>query len=119
FLFDSDGYIAQESSNYLFIEKDTVLYTAARGSIFPGITRLTVLEIAQVLHIDVVEKKLPAQALRGAVGALLTGTSTGMVGIASVDDATFPEEWSDTLGATIQRAYKNLTLEKENYEVII
>ena len=118
-LLDSDGYIAQASSNNLFIEKDTVLYTPARGSIFPGITRQTVLEIAQVLHIDVVEKKLTPQDLREADGAFLTGTATGIVGIASVDDATFPEEWSDTLGATIQRAYKNLTLEKENYEVII
>lgn len=118
-LLDSDGYVAQASSNNLFIEKDTVLYTPAFGSVFPGITRQTVLEIANVLNIDVVEKKLTPEDLRGADSAFLTGTATGIVGIAAVDDVIFPEEWSDTLGATIQRAYKNLTLEKENYEVII
>lgn len=118
-LLDSEGYVAQASSNNLFIEKDTVLYTPATDSVFPGITRQTVLEIAKVLNIDVVEKKLTLDDLREADSAFLTGTATGIVGIAAVDDVIFSEEWGDTLGATIQRAYKNLTLEKENYEVII
>ena len=118
-LLDTNGYLAQASSNNLFIEKDTVLYTPPRGAIFPGITRQTVLELAQVLNIDVIEKTLTPDDLRDADSAFLTGTATGIVGIAEVDDTVFPEDWSDTLGATIQRAYKNLTLEKENYEVII
>jgi len=71
------------------------------------------------LNIDVIEKKLTPEDFQAADSAFLSGTATGIVGIASVDDAVFPEAWSDTLGATIQRAYKNLTLEKENYEVII
>ncbi len=118
-LLDSEGHLAQASSNNLFIEKDTTLYTPSIGHIFPGITRQTVLELAQLLNIEVVEKQLSSDDLLGADSVFLTGTATGIVGIASVDDTTFPEEWSDTLGATIQRAYKNLTLEKENYEVII
>src|SRR5690606_13447225 len=118
-LLDANGYLAHASSNTLFIEKDTVLYTPAQGAIFPGITRQTVLELAQVLNINVVEKALTPDDLHGADSAFLTGTATGIVGIAEVDDTVFPEDWSDTLGATIQRAYKNLTLEKENYEVII
>lgn len=118
-LLDVDGYVAQASSNNLFIEKDAILYTPEPGSIFPGITRQTVLELARGLNIDVVEKKLTPNDLQEADSAFLTGTATGIVGIAAVDDTVFPEEWGDTLGATIQRAYKNLTLEKENYEVII
>lgn len=118
-LLDSEGYIAQASSNNLFIEKDGLLYTPSLGHIFPGITRQTVLEIAKVLNIDVVEKQLSPEEFKAADSAFLTGTATGIVGIAAVDDIVFSEEWGDTLGATIQRAYKNLTLEKENYEVII
>ncbi len=118
-LLDSEGHVAQASSNNLFIEKDGVLYTPARGHVFPGITRQTVFDIARVFNIDVIEKNLSPEELLAADSAFLTGTATGIVGIAAVDDTVFPEEWSDTLGATIQRAYKNLTLEKENYEVII
>ncbi|MGK6350079.1 branched-chain-amino-acid transaminase [Parapedobacter sp. DT-150] len=118
-LLDSEGHLAQASSNNLFIEKEATLYTPPQGHIFPGITRQTVLEIANVLNIDVVEKELSLDELKAADSAFLTGTATGIVGIASVDDKVFTEEWTDTLGATIQRAYKNLTLEKENYQVII
>lgn len=118
-LLDSNGYVAQASSNNLFIEKDTVLYTPSLGHIFPGITRQTVLEIAKIFNIEVMEKQISTEELKAADSAFLTGTATGIVGIAGVDDTTFPEEWGDTLGATMQRAYKNLTLEKENYEVII
>ncbi len=118
-LLDSDGHVAQASSNNLFIEKDATLYTPPPGHIFPGITRQTVLEIASIFNIGVVEKQISPEELKSADSAFLTGTATGIVGIAEVDDSIFPEEWSDTLGATIQRAYKNLTLEKENYEVII
>lgn len=118
-LLDSEGYVAQASSNNLFIEKDGTLFTPALGHIFPGITRQVVLEIAKMFNIDVVEKQITLEEFKAADSAFLTGTATGIVGIASIDDVTFPEKWTDTLSATIQRAYKNLTLEKENYEVII
>lgn len=118
-LLDDHGYVAQASSNNLFIEKDTTLFTPALGHVFPGITRQTVLDIARALNIDVVEQQVTPELLKAADSAFLTGTATGIVGIAAVDDTVFPETWGDTLGATIQRAYKNLTLETENYQVII
>ncbi|SFB80467.1 branched-chain amino acid aminotransferase [Parapedobacter composti] len=118
-LMDSEGHVAQASSNNLFIEKDGRLYTPALGHVFPGITRQTVLEIAKALNVDVIEKQISPEELKNADSAFLTGTATGIVGIAAIDGTHFPEEWADTVGATIQRAYKNLTLEKENYEVII
>src|SRR3546814_13293551 len=93
-----------------------ILYTPALGHIFPGITRQTVIELADVFHIDVKEKQLTPDELKAADSAFLTGTATGIAGIAAVDDVTFPETWGDTLVATIQRAYKNLTFKKENYE---
>ena len=118
-LLDHEGYLAQASSNNLFVEKDATLFTPALGSIFPGITRQAVIELAAIFNIEVVEKQLTLEDLKTADSAFLTGTATGIVGIASVDEVTFPHTWSDSLGATIQRAYKNLTLEKENYQVII
>ncbi len=118
-LLDDGGYVAQASSNNLFIEKDATLFTPALGSVFPGITRQTVLDIARALNIDVVEQRISPEQMKAADSAFLTGTATGIVGIAAVDDTVFPETWSDTLGATVQRAYKNLTMETENYQVII
>lgn len=118
-LLDGNGWVAQASSNNLFVEKNGVLYTPPLDAVFPGITRQTVFDIAKAFHIDVVEKPLSPDELKTADSAFLTGTATGIVGISTVDDTVFPLPWDDTVGATIQRAYKNLTLEKENFEVII
>jgi branched-chain amino acid aminotransferase len=62
---------------------------------------------------------LSVEDLYKADSAFLSGTAAGIIGIQQVDDIIYPEEWEDTLGASIQRKYKNLVLEQENYEVII
>lgn len=118
-LLDHEGYIAQASSENIFIEKDFKIYTPPTGNIFPGITRQTVLDICQELSFEVEEKQLTVQDLYEADSAFLSGTASEIIGITQIDDITYPEEWEDTIGASIQRKYKNLVLEQENYEVII
>lgn len=118
-LTDQAGNIAQASSNNLFIEKNGVLYTPPPGSILEGITRQTVFELANYLHIEAREKTITPTELLEADSAFLTGTATGIIGIASVDGTTLPLEWQDSLGSSIQRAYKSLTLEQQNFDVII
>ena len=95
------------------------MYTPALGNILAGITRATVIEICHILDIDIIEKELTVEDLKNADSAFFCGTATEIAGIASVDDYTFPMKWTDSLGATLQRTYKCLVLEKQNYEVII
>jgi branched-chain amino acid aminotransferase len=118
-LLDQDGHVAQASSENIFIEKNFKIYTPPLDNVFPGITRQTVIEICKQLGFDIVEKKLSVEDLYKADSAFLSGTAAGIIGIQQVDDIIYPEEWEDTLGASIQRKYKNLVLEQENYEVII
>lgn len=116
---DHDGYVAQASSENLFIEKDFKLYTPPLGNVFPGITRETVFEICKELNIDLIEQKLTVQDIYNADSAFLCGTAAEIIGVKRVDDTTYPEDWEHTIGASIQRTYKKLVLEQENYEVII
>ncbi|MBD1424575.1 branched-chain amino acid transaminase [Sphingobacterium arenae] len=118
-MLDHDGFLAQASSENLFVEKDFKLYTPPLGNIFPGITRQTVIEICKGLHIDVVEKKLTIQDVHQADSAFLCGTAAEIIGIKEVDRIIYKEDWEHTIGATVQRKYKQLVLEEENYEVII
>lgn len=118
-LLDQEGHIAQASSENLFIEKDFKLYTAPLDHVFPGITRKTVIDICKALHIEVIEKKLTLQDVHEADSAFLCGTAAEIIGIKEVDHITYKEDWEHTIGATIQRKYKQLVLEEENYEVII
>ncbi|MBP3942404.1 branched-chain-amino-acid transaminase [Sphingobacteriaceae bacterium WQ 2009] len=118
-LLDQNGYVAQASSENLFIEKDGLIYTPPLANVFPGITRQTVAEICKSLHIELIERPLTIQDIYQADAAFLSGTAAEIIGIKEVDHIVYQEDWEHSLSATIQRKYKNLVLENENYEVII
>ena len=111
-LLDIDGYAAEGPGANLFIEKNGKLYTPQTGSILPGITRATVIEIAEELGIEVIQKKILPEEIYGADSAFYCGTAAEVIGIASLDGRQFKKTWSESLGSVIQRAYKNLVLEK-------
>jgi branched-chain amino acid aminotransferase len=118
-LLDMYGNIAEAPGANIFIEKNGRLYTPPLGNILPGITRATVIELCHILDIEIIEKHLSVKDLKHADSAFFCGTATEIAGIASVDEYTFPLKWTESVGATIQRTYRSLVLEKQNYEVII
>ena len=118
-LLDQEGFVAQASSENLFLEKDFKIYTPPLGNIFPGITRQTVIDICKQLGFEIIEKRLTIQDIYNADSAFLSGTAAEIIGIKQVDQVIYQEEWENTIGASIQKKYKNLVLEQENYEVII
>ncbi|MEE1945169.1 branched-chain amino acid transaminase [Pedobacter sp. KR3-3] len=118
-LLDMDENVAEAPGANIFIEKNGKLYTPSLGNILAGITRATVIELCHVLDIEVIEKPISVAELKSADGAFFCGTAAEIVGIHTIDDVVYRQRWSDSIGATMQRAYKNLVLEKVNYEVII
>lgn len=118
-LLDQEGFVAQASSENLFIEKDYKIYTAPLKTVFPGITRSAVINICKKLNFELIERPLTIQDVYEADSAFLCGTAAEIIGIKQIDHIIFKEDWEHTIGASIQRRYKNLVLENENYEVII
>jgi len=112
-LLDIDGFVAEGPGANFFVQSEDVLYTPQLGSILPGITRATVIEICQELGIEVVEKKLKLENVHGADSAFYCGTAAEVIGIESLDNIPFQLQWKDSLGAIIQKAYKNRVLEQE------
>ncbi len=113
-LLDVNGFVAEGPGANLFVEKDGVLYTPQPGSILPGITRATVIEICEELGIEVVQKQIKPEEVHGADSAFYCGTAAEVIGISSLDKVPFKKQWSDALGSRIQKAYHNLVLEKES-----
>jgi len=109
---DSNGYVAESSGANVFYEKDGILYTPAKGSILPGITRATVLEICAELDIPTQEKLFTPAEMRGADAAFFCGTAAEILALDSLDDVPFTKNWDDSLSATIQKAYRNIVLGK-------
>ena len=86
-LLTADGLVADGSGENVFIVKDGELYTPDLAtSILPGITRDTVIQIAQDLGYQVHEKALIRSDLYLADEAFMTGTAAEVTPLRSVDD---------------------------------
>jgi len=112
-LLDANGFVAEGPGANVFIEKDGVLFTPARGNILPGITRATVIEICNELNIPVEEKFFTVDEMKEADTAFYCGTAAEVVELASLDETVFPMNWNDSLSAQIQKAYKCKVLQQE------
>ena len=110
-LTDMNGFVAEGPGANMFYEKDGKLFTPALGNILPGITRATVLEICDEAGIDVVEKQITLEEVKGADAAFFCGTAAEIVGWNSLDDIEFTKSWNDTLSKKIQSAYKEIVTE--------
>ncbi|HEY1020118.1 MAG TPA: branched-chain-amino-acid transaminase [Sediminibacterium sp.] len=112
-LSDMNGNVAEGPGANVFFEKEGRLYTTALGNILPGITRATVLEICEELHIPVEEKLFTKEDMYGADAAFFCGTAAEVIGMQSLDDQPFTMPWEDTVSKQIQDAYKALVVEKK------
>jgi branched-chain amino acid aminotransferase len=86
-LLTAEGYVADGSGENVFIVKDGELYTPDLStSILPGITRDTVIQIAQDLGYTVHQKSLIRSDISLADEAFMTGTAAEVTPLRSVDD---------------------------------
>ena len=86
-LLTHDGYIADGSGENIFVVTDGVIYTPdLSASILPGITRDTVMQIAQDLGHRVVQKNLIRTDLYLADEVFMCGTAAEVTPIREVDD---------------------------------
>jgi branched-chain amino acid aminotransferase len=86
-LLTAEGYLADGSGESLFLVRDGVLYTPdLAASILTGITRDTVMQIAQDLGYSVVEKNLIRTDLYLADEVFMVGTAAEVTPIREVDD---------------------------------
>jgi len=103
-LLTDDGFVADGSGENVFIVKDGTIYTPdLSASILPGITRDTIIQIAQDLGYTVVEKQLIRTDLYLADEAFMTGTAAEVTPLREVDDQWIGPPGPVTLA--IQEAY--------------
>jgi len=86
-LLTDDGYVADGAGENIFVVKDGVIRTPPLAtSILPGITRDTVIQIAQDLGYVVEETNIIRSDLALADEVFMTGTATEVAPIRAVDD---------------------------------
>ncbi len=98
-----DGYIADGSGENIFVAKDGVLFTPdLAAGILQGITRNTIIQIAQDLGYTVVEKNLIRSDLHTADEVFMCGTAAEVTPIREIDDI---EIGVGEITKVIQKAY--------------
>lgn len=85
-MLDQQGRITEATAaNIFFIQKDTIITPVLNENIFPGITRATLFEIANLSKIKVIERDIHAGELGNFDGVFLAATMMELKPLAKID----------------------------------
>jgi branched-chain amino acid aminotransferase len=103
---DVDGKLSEGSGQNLFLVRDDVIYTSpVAASILPGITRNSVMTLAQDLGLKVKEEELPREMLYLADEVFFAGTAVEVTPIRSVDRIQVGKGGRGPVTAALQQAF--------------
>jgi branched-chain amino acid aminotransferase len=103
---DTSGYISEGSGENIFLVRDNVIYTPPLiSAILPGITRLSVLKLAEDAGLRVVEGLIPRELLFVADEIFFTGTAAEITPIRSVDKMKVGEGNPGPVTKRLQQAF--------------
>jgi branched-chain amino acid aminotransferase len=84
-LLDYRGYVAECSTTNIFFVKDNILYTPIADTFLDGITRQTIIEIADKTIIEVKEEYIKLEQIEDFEECFITGTAIEVQKIQSID----------------------------------
>lgn len=112
---DTYGNIAEGSGENVFIVQDDELITPpSASSILPGITRDTVITLAEELGITVREQNIPRAMLYMCDEMFLTGTAVEISPVRSVDRIAVGRGKVGPVTRAIQQAFQKITVDGED-----
>ncbi len=104
-LLDVDGYVAEGPGENIFIARKGVLKTTPPTSILEGITRNTVITLAEELGIPVVQERFTRDELYLADEAFFTGTAAEITPIREVDGRSIGSGKPGPMTQSLQRVF--------------
>jgi branched-chain amino acid aminotransferase len=104
-LLDVDGFVAEGAGENLFIVKDGVIYEPEIASALIGITRATIIALAEELGYKVVSKRLTRDDVYIADEAFFTGTAAEVTPIRELDGRTVGEGHRGPITTKIQSLF--------------
>jgi branched-chain amino acid aminotransferase len=107
---DEAGYVSEGSGENIFVVRDGRILTPPLGaSVLPGITRDTVLRLAQDLDIPLVETIIPREMLYIADEVFFSGTAAEITPIRSIDRITIGSGQRGPVTARLQKEFFAIT----------
>jgi branched-chain amino acid aminotransferase len=84
-MLDPQGYVAECTGENLFLVRNSVVYTPPTTTILEGITRLSLLTLADDLGLRVVEQPISRDQLYMADEVFVSGTAAECIGLSEID----------------------------------
>ena len=108
-LIDEEGHVAEgPTTNVFVVDREGVLVTPPEKQVLKGVTRQSVIELAEDSGMEFRERPIEPGELAGAREVFLTGTTAGVLPVESVDDQKIgdacPGPLSIELGERLSRA---------------
>ena len=114
-MLNDKGNVAEGSGQNIFMYKDNQLLTPPiETGALGGITRKTVLEIANYLEISVIEKDFTPTELLSSEEIFFTGTATEIVGVVSVDSSPIGDGSVGEITSKIRNKYLEIVNGQED-----
>jgi branched-chain amino acid aminotransferase len=106
---NSQGYVSEGAGENLFLIRDDRIYTPpASASILAGITRDTVIRLAESLGMRIIEQDIPREMLYIADEIFLTGSAAEVTPVRSVDKIVVGSGQRGPVTEKLQRAFFGL-----------
>lgn len=107
-LLDVDGFVAEGSGENFFLIRDGIIYTPELTSALDGITRGTILALADKAGVEVREKRITRDEVYVADEAFFTGTAAEVTPIRELDGRSIGTGRRGPITEQLQSAYFDL-----------
>jgi branched-chain amino acid aminotransferase len=104
-MLDPEGYVAECSGENIFLVREGVLYTPPKTAVLEGITRGSVIVLAQDLGFRVVEAPISRDQLYIAEEVFVTGTAAEVVPVREIDYRKIGSGTKGPVTAALQEAF--------------
>lgn len=109
-MLDYRGLIAESTTSNVFLVTDGILLTPTPDCFLNGITRQTIIKLAEKLGIPIIERQIAVEELTQAQEIFLTGTTCEIESVSQVDEHYF--EPFGPVTARLIEAYKQFVVEQ-------
>jgi branched-chain amino acid aminotransferase len=108
-MLDKDGNVSEAPGENIFVIKNKIIYTPTMASsILEGITRDTVITLAQDLGYSIVQRTISRSELYTAEEIFLTGTAAEIIGVISVDGKNVGDGKEGQITKMIRKTYDQI-----------
>ncbi len=112
-LLDTEGFVAEGPGENIFMVRKGILKTTPLTSILDGITRDTILQLAEERKMRVVQERFTRDELYLAEEAFFTGTAAEVTPIREVDGRTIGKGEPGPITKMLQQAFFDVVLGKD------